>query len=149
MIIFLSIILGLVVGVVIGALALRFEESMRWAVIKSVIAGVLIMISNIIVSKIPAILALMVTLVLFAMMGYLVYWWKKQGSNFKELMLISLADMLIALVAKAGAVRIRDLISTGWLIATIESLPLLIFVLSITFFIADAVWFRIKLEEVG
>lgn len=149
MITFISVVLGLVVGAAVFTLSLRFEEEVSDAVMKAVVAGIWLMITNILASKAPPVASVLLAFLLFAVEGYMIYWWKKEGSDVRELLLAAVIDLLITLTAQAGIVRIRDITTVRWVISWFESMPLMIFVVSLAFFIADMFWFRDKLRKIG
>ena len=127
----------------------RFEEPKKDAFVKAGIGGVSIAVINWIASKVPAWLALILFLVTLAAFAYLVYWWMEQGSTWKELATFILMALLLSMVSSATVVRIRDICSIRWLIGTMESIPMIVFLMSIGYMIANYIWYRYDSKERG
>ncbi len=146
-------IAALIVGMAEACLALmaaaRFEESKKLAWSRAGIFGVIVTLVAFLSSKVPAWISMILFVVTLAMMGYLIWWWRENGSTKKELAIFVLMMCFLTIVSKGAIVRIRDLMSVKVVIAIFESIPGIMFFLSVGYMIANMIWFHAELEKEG
>ena len=83
-------------------------------------------------------------LVMLALSGYLIYWWYQGGSNFKEVLVMSLLAFLVFLTTKSTAAMAVSLFKTKIWRLLIMALPTLALTFSIGFFIVNALFYNYK-----
>lgn len=146
------VIIGVLVGFVVGAICLTIsnyfeEENSKEIMIRAGVAFLLYIIVYATIGKAPAWLAMIMLLIPLAMMGYLIYWWYQEGSTVKELIAFMLLDVLILWgLAMPAAASILD-ITQGWVAAIVMSLPKIVFIVSVGFFIANMIWFKEEMNS--
>ena len=143
----LSVATGVVIAILTMILCNWFDESVFEVRRNMLIVGIVVGVINFFAPKVPAWAALILLAIMLCLQLFLVYYWRVNGSNAKEILVISLMEGLISLTGTACAVRIWDLISIKWLGTIISSLPLMVAVVSIGYFIADALSFHQTLER--
>lgn len=144
-----SIVLGVVIYSLLCKLSVVFEEPKTYALKRNIGVSGITALVNILAPKVPAAVAMLLLIVMIITMGYMVYWWGKEGSNFKELAMFIVVDLLMVLVANAAAIKITDITNVKWVIVFISSLPLIAVVMSVGLFVTDMLYFREILEGGG
>lgn len=142
-----SLFLGIVVACLMLSASKRFGEDKKLAWSRAGIALVVVTLINTIASKGPAWLAIILYVIMLAVMGYMIYWWMQEGSNIKELITFAVMMLLFTLVTKGCGARIYDITSMGWLRGIINSIPTIVFLMSIGYMIADMIWFHAELDQ--
>ena len=145
----IGVLLGFIVAVVCFTISGYFEESGKETVIKAIVTGVLFALIYATVGKSPAWLAMIMFIISLGMMGYLVYWWYQEGSTVKELVAMSLLDLLIVwcLAVPAAVAGIYDITQVGWVRALIVSIPKMMFFVSVGYFVANMIWFKQEINS--
>ena len=147
------IIIGIIVGAVTMSLMLvisrSFDETklQRW--LEAPIVGIIMAVFFATASKVPIWLAMLFLGVTLAIMVLGIWWWKANGSTIKELIFFLLLLAVITPIGKSLAVRCFDWPIPRWTAGLIASLPDVACVISVGFYIANMIWFKISLEEGG
>lgn len=145
--IFLSVIIGGAVGFLIYKASELFDEPKSLGIKKAGLGGLLVVFIATLAPKVPFFLGPVLTLIVFTMMGYVLYWWRQNGSNFKEMIIFVLIDLFLMLLANAAIVRTHGVIKIQWVNGLIESIPQVFFLMSIGYFVANMIWFHERLER--
>ena len=145
--IILSVALAVVLAILVMILCNWFDEPVAEVRRNMLILGISVGAINFLAPKVPAWVALLLLVIMLSLQAFLVFYWRINGSNAKEILVISLMDGLISLTATACAVRIWDLTNIKWLGTIIGSLPLMVAVISVGYFIADAIQFHQVLQN--
>lgn len=143
-----GVLIGFVTAMICSTISRYFEEEdTKKVATRATTIGILYAVIYATVGKTPAWLAMIMLIISFAVMGYLIYWWNQEGSTVKELVVFILLNVLILWgLAMPAAAAIRDITQIGWVIAVVESLPKMLFIVSVGYFIANMIWFRQELD---
>lgn len=142
-----AIIIAIVVAGLTMALNRRFgEERAEYNIGRPVTLALACAIAFAAAGKVPIVLAVLLTILLLAIMGYMIVWWHEDGSSVKELINFAIVDLLLAMVAWTTSLRIYDWPIPRWLVGIFVSLPKMVFVLSIGYAIANMFWFKAALR---
>ena len=137
-----GIIVALVVAAICTTISKFFEENFVKMVVRAAVFGILYAVIYITVPKTPVWLAMIMLAVTLAMMGYLVHWWRQEGSAIKELVAFIALDLLITWgLGMPSAAAILD-VSQGVLAMMLIAVPRMVCLLSIGYFVANLIWFR-------
>ena len=144
----LSLIVTLVVAALIFSNCKRFGEGKEVILVKVIIYGLLSGVINFLAPKVPIFIAVpFFYVIVLALMGYLIYWWHQEGSNVPELLTHSGIMFILMLIGKSAAARVIDTNLPRGLIGVLNGAPLMLFVVGVGFFAADAIWFNLELES--
>lgn len=94
----------------------------------------------------PLVAVVIILPIIIAMMGYLIWWWAEDGSTIKEMIFFIVMELCLNFIGNGAAGRITAMTSARWIVGIIRSIPDIMFIMSFGFFIANRVWFRMKLE---
>lgn len=138
----LSIVLAVVVVGAAQAAIILFE---RGDTIQAICAGVIVGVVNYcspIVAKSAAWLGLVFLVVMLGVSVVLMMWWHKEGSDFIEMIPILVLTVLVFFTTKAAASAATALITGGFFKSVIMTIPTLMLVGSIGFYLYDLFEFR-------
>ena len=141
-----SLILGIVIACLMLSASKRFGEDEKLAWSRAGVALVFMTLINTIAAKVPAWLGLIFYVAMLAVMGYMIYWWMEEGSTVKELITFAVIMLLMMLVTKACGARIYDITSIRWITGIINSIPTIVFLMSVGYMVADMIWFHENLK---
>ena len=146
-----STISGIIVMAVVTSLmstvSRQFGEKFRFRMTESFACGIFCGLLVAIAPKIPPVIALVFMVADLMLMVMIILWWNVNGSTVKELILVSIIDFFLMLAGSSAAARIMDLTSIKWVVGLIRALPLVLFVLSVGFFIMNMIYFKEWLES--
>ena len=141
----MNIILGIVVFCVVFAASFLFYHQIRISgLIIGVIAGTLIGIVNHLVPTFQGslgFLAPIAFIVMIAMTGYLMYWWRLEGSNFREMVPMIILAVLFFFTTKAAAIMTAALVSALFLVTLLWLIPRLVLITSIGYFVTSLFYY--------
>ncbi|MBQ8985022.1 hypothetical protein IJ076_00470 [Candidatus Saccharibacteria bacterium] len=149
----LNVVFSIIYGVVIAALSFyissRFEESKFRTITTMIAIGGAGLLVNLFSSIVPIAVAMVLAAVVLAFMGYLIFWFAKNGSSAIEVLAFTVMSFLLSLVGKAAAVRCIDTLWPRPIVGLIiAALPTALFIVSVGIYIASALWFRAEMEEI-
>lgn len=141
--VFSGIVTTVVLTYLMCALSRRFGEKLRtrWTLSSGV--GIFIGLIVMLTPAMPAFVSIVFLFPILAVMGYLIIWWRDNGSTIQELINIILIDLIVTVAAMSAVGRIIDgLIETAWLVGLIRVIPWVLFSVSIVYFIFNLLYFR-------
>lgn len=148
----LNVVFSIIYGVVIAALSFyissRFEESKFRTITTMIAIGGAGLLVNLFSSIVPIAVAMVLAAVVLAFMGYLIFWFAKNGSSAIEVLAFTVMSFLLSLVGKAAAVRCIDTLWPRPIVGVITALPTALFIVSVGIYIASALWFKAEMEEI-
>lgn len=144
-----GVITGMLVALFYATISRFFEEGTMGMTAKALIFGTLYIVIYCTVSRVPSAIALIELLVTLVMMAYLVYWWYKEGSDIKELVLFIVLDLILMRLANAAAIRIIDITDSKFLIGFVTWLPKMMLVISIGYFVGNKIWWYCDLKRLS
>lgn len=144
-----GVITGMLVALFYATISRFFEEGTLEMTVKALIFGALYIVIYCTVSRAPSAIALIELLVTLVMMAYLVYWWYKEGSDIKELVLFIVLDLILMRLANAAAIRIIDVTDSKFLIGFVTWLPKMMLVVSIGYFVSNKIWWYCDLKRLS
>ena len=137
-----GIIVMAVVAYFLSTAGRMFGEKFRVRITQALVCGISCGVITALSPKISPYVAMFFLIAVLMLMAYIVQWWTSNGSTIKELIVVSLADLLIMLSGQSAAARILDITSIKWIVAVIKILPTLAFILSIGYFISNMRYFK-------
>lgn len=158
----LSFCLGLVFAYFVSTALMMFEEENvginidLWSrkihiptgktVVQAVTIGVIVaLISRLPSTRMPSLIAVPCYLAgIMLMLGFLV-WWTKSGSAIKELLVFIVLDFLVMLAIRPASARLVGN-QNSLLGAILRSVPSMLFIMSIGYYIANMIWFKVSLR---
>ena len=147
----LSTISGLIVMVVVASLmysaSLRFKENWKFGVAQALTCGIVCGLVTMLSPKVFPVIAMIFLIAILMLMVYVIFWWRINGSTVKELIIVSLADLMMMLTGQSAAARILDITSIRWIAGVIKVLPTVAFILSVGFFISNMIYWKGFLES--
>lgn len=115
------------------------------AVIRAAIVGIFYLSARLLIPRLPIFFAAVLILLTLFFAGYLTAWFFKEGSSIKEILMFVVIQFFVARMGKMAAIRLTD-IDAPVGVAILNALPWIWFLMSVGLSIADAIWFRMKLD---
>ena len=141
----MSTISGFIVLIVVtclmSAASRHFGERFRLRMTQSLTYGIVCGLVCALAPKVYPVIAMIFLLCILALMIYICFWWKINGSTWKELIIVSLLDLMVMLTGQSAAARILDITSVRFIVGFVKVLPVMGFILSVGFFIANKICF--------
>lgn len=141
-----SLIMGIIIGCLMWWLENDFSLSIERTIMNSLTLAAIVMLVNWLVPMLPAVVALLILLIVLAVMALLVLHWREYGNSAKQLVILSIVDGILCWEAGICAAKIWDLTQIKWIGVAITSIPIMLLVLSIGYFIVDAIKFQYVLR---
>ena len=141
----MNILLGVVVFCIMLVASFLFYHRVRVIdLIIGAIAGTLVGIINHMVPTFQgglAFLAPIAFIVMIAMTGYLMYWWRLEGSNFREMVPMIILAVLFFFTTKAATIMTAALVGALFLVTLMWIIPRLVLITSIGYFVTSLFYY--------
>lgn len=146
--IFSGLVTAVVLTCLMCALSRRFGEKLRarWTLSSGI--GLFIGLVVMLAPAMPAFLSIIFLFPILAVMGYLIIWWKENGSSVQEVIEIILIDLIVTFAAGSAVARVIDgLIETPWVVGLVRVIPWVVFAISVIYFIFNALYYKEWLDS--
>jgi len=113
-------------------------------IIKGLVIGLVVGLVNYFAPKVSGAiwLAPIFLIAMLAVSGYLIWWWKKEGNDWRELIAFVVLTVLIYFTIMSAAAMTTGIEMHPFLVSLILLLPKLVLISSIGFFLADMCFFN-------
>ncbi len=118
--------------------------------VKALIVGVSVGFINFVTPKLgwgSAFIALGFMLVMLGITAYLMYWWHQGGSNFKEVLVMSILALLLFFTTKSTAAMAATIFKARFWRLLIMALPNVALIGSISYFVVDALFYNYRKSD--
>ena len=145
-------ILNIILSIIVGAVVIMAAEAAimlfgRGDKIQAIAAGLIIGLINFyspVVAKGATWIAPLFLAAMLCVSAVLLVWWHKEGSDFVEMIPILVLTVLVFFTSKAAASATTVLIGSKFFRSIVMTLPLLLLVGSIGFYLIDLFQFRME-----
>lgn len=162
MLLFGSFIVGMILSLLTVYLSFRYmdiEEDTTQDKIKIIIRAAVFlfvpMLANYLPtrSSTPVAVAVIFGILIVVLMGYMIYWWCKEGSSVQELIATIAIEILLALVGNTAFARFYDLELPRGLIGFMMTVPMMLMIIAVGYFIVNMIWWhtieKVRMKKEG